>query len=551
MIAARLDRLPTLERHVALRAAVVGSSFWPGAVKALNGVGDVETSLEALAGLDVAEERAMSALPGEREFAFKHQLIRDVAYERLPKGLRAELHVRSAGWFAGQQQHDEHVETTAYHLEQACRLAGEIERSPIAPPVLEAAEALRTAAEKAERREGFEEADRFYVRALDLVVDEEHPVLAVELRLARARILAALGRLSDAAERFQAVASDAAAIGRDDLRGAALVGLGNALQKQGRPDAALAELLEARQIAVSSGEVGQEVQALFELAEVHRDFTGEVELARAELERALELGARLEDRHLLADGYLRVGFLHVAAGRLEPAEQALAESAEISSALGSRRGESRAMFLRAWVAFQRGRAEEAERLALDAHEWFERTGDSYFLIQSLQSLALFARARGGIADAERRLREALELARPSGGFLVSSLLADLAEVVAEAGRLDEARAAAQEALAEAPRDDAATRAAALIAAVFVAGLSGDRDAIRARGEEALFAYRHVGDPLQVIRSRIVLAAALGGVGDHAEALDHLEVALGDAEKLGALALLRRARALRESLSRPD
>ena len=87
MIGARLDRLPELERHLALRASVVGRTFWPGAVASLNGVGDdVEAALEALSALDVAEEHEPSMMPGEREFEFKHELIREVAYGRLPKG---------------------------------------------------------------------------------------------------------------------------------------------------------------------------------------------------------------------------------------------------------------------------------------------------------------------------------------------------------------------------------------------------------------------------------------------------------------------------------
>ena len=39
-----------------------------------------------------------SSLADEREWAFKHGLIRDVAYARVPKGRRAHLHVRFADW---------------------------------------------------------------------------------------------------------------------------------------------------------------------------------------------------------------------------------------------------------------------------------------------------------------------------------------------------------------------------------------------------------------------------------------------------------------------
>ena len=37
-------------------------------------------------------------LPGEDGFRFCHLLVRDAAYEALPKATRAELHERFAGW---------------------------------------------------------------------------------------------------------------------------------------------------------------------------------------------------------------------------------------------------------------------------------------------------------------------------------------------------------------------------------------------------------------------------------------------------------------------
>ena len=167
------------------------------------------------------------------------------------------------------------------------------------------------------------------------------------------------------------------------------------------------------------------METLFELAEVKRDFSGETDSAVGDLERALELAATLGDRHLLADGELRTGFLLVADGRLTVAEQALARSAEVGSELGSRRDEARAIFQRAFIAYHRGRPEEAERRALEAQEWFERTGDSYFQVQNLRALSWYATAREDGAEAERRLRDAILLANPTGGWLVSELNADL------------------------------------------------------------------------------------------------------------------------------
>ena len=265
-------------------------------------------------------------------------MIREVAYDRLPKGLRVELHVRCAEWISERQERDELVEIGAHHLEQACRLAWELERSPVPAPVAAAAAMLRAAAEKAERREGLREAERLYERALELV-SEEQPETAIELRLRLARLLAALGRLEEAIERFDSVASDAASFGRADLRGAALVGLGNALQKQGRGAGALLPLADAKAIAEETGDTRLQVQTLFELAQANRDFHGELDVAVEQLAQALELAATLDDRPLLAEGELRLGFQLYAVGDLEQAEAALARSAEIGSELGSRRDE--------------------------------------------------------------------------------------------------------------------------------------------------------------------------------------------------------------------
>ena len=68
-----------------------------------------------------------SELPGEDAFRFRHLLIRDAAYDALPKATRAELHERFAGWLA---EHGRDLveldEILGYHLEQACRYRAEL-----------------------------------------------------------------------------------------------------------------------------------------------------------------------------------------------------------------------------------------------------------------------------------------------------------------------------------------------------------------------------------------------------------------------------------------
>jgi len=124
LLAARLDRLDPFDRSVLERAAVVGKEFWPGAVAAL-GSGD-EALGPTLLGLVRSElvEPAVSSIPGEDGFRFRHALIRDAAYAGIPMRTRADLHERFAGWL---ELHERRDEIVGYHLEQAYRYRQELD----------------------------------------------------------------------------------------------------------------------------------------------------------------------------------------------------------------------------------------------------------------------------------------------------------------------------------------------------------------------------------------------------------------------------------------
>ncbi len=194
LVSARLDGLPGAERRLAQHASVAGATFWSGAAARLDDrQAPPDDLLESLTGRTVLHEHRDSAVAGEREWEFKHVLIRDVAYGRLPKSRRVALHVRFADWIGELPDGGEDfVEILAYHLEQACLVAREVGRSEVPPPVDRAVEALSKAGEKAEHREGLREAHRFYSRALELIPDDELPTL-LDLRLRRARALVGLG----------------------------------------------------------------------------------------------------------------------------------------------------------------------------------------------------------------------------------------------------------------------------------------------------------------------------------------------------------------------
>ena len=124
LLAARLDQLEPTERAVLGRGSIEGRVFHRGAVQALS---PDETELTApLSGLVrrelVRPDRAQ--LAGEEAFRFRHLLIRDAAYDALPKATRAELHERFASWIGAHGgEVVEHDEVAGYHLEPRIAVA--------------------------------------------------------------------------------------------------------------------------------------------------------------------------------------------------------------------------------------------------------------------------------------------------------------------------------------------------------------------------------------------------------------------------------------------
>jgi class 3 adenylate cyclase len=99
LVAPRLDVLPARERALLLDAAVVGKVFWPDALEALSAERDLDGILAELERRDLIRREATSILESQQQFAFTHALIRDVAYELLPRADRARKHALVAEFF--------------------------------------------------------------------------------------------------------------------------------------------------------------------------------------------------------------------------------------------------------------------------------------------------------------------------------------------------------------------------------------------------------------------------------------------------------------------
>ncbi len=129
LLQARLDTLDESERAVVERGAVEGQVFHRGAVTALAPdlpALDVAGRLVALVRKEVVRpERSLVA--GDDAFRFRHLLIRDTAYDALPKAVRADLHMRFGRWLESNADLVEQDEIVGYHLEQAASYLRELE----------------------------------------------------------------------------------------------------------------------------------------------------------------------------------------------------------------------------------------------------------------------------------------------------------------------------------------------------------------------------------------------------------------------------------------
>jgi class 3 adenylate cyclase len=159
IVAARIDALPAPEREALMDAAVFGKVFWARALPSISA-----EALDALEGRDLIRRDPLSRLGEYPQFAFKHQLIREVAYATLPRARRRQRH-----------------ESIALFLEEAVAEAGDVAPA-LAHHWLEAGRPERAAqyyvaaGDHANRGWAKDEAVGYYRRALTVIPDSDVPL---------------------------------------------------------------------------------------------------------------------------------------------------------------------------------------------------------------------------------------------------------------------------------------------------------------------------------------------------------------------------------------
>ena len=200
LLQSRLDRLGPGERDMIGRGAVEGQVFHRSTVVELAPAaeqGDVSSHLLSLVRKEMIRPD-QPTYPDEEAFRFRHLLIRDAAYDSLPKETRAELHEAFADWLDRHATLVEQEEIVGYHLERAYRNRAELDS---ADPRLEdlarrASERLKGAARGAQERGDINAVCSLLQRAVELLPEGDPDRL--ESLFALAEPLVTAGRENEA-----------------------------------------------------------------------------------------------------------------------------------------------------------------------------------------------------------------------------------------------------------------------------------------------------------------------------------------------------------------
>jgi len=530
LLAARLDSLDRLERRLLQSASVVGQTFWEGALVSTatqEGL-DLGRTLANLEEKDLLAPSTGSRLAGEREYAFKHVLIRDVAYSMLPKSVRCRKHVEVAEFIrerAGERS-DGVIGLIAEHFARAAALGSEagLDAAALVELQTQALEALEAAGDAAAVLYSNAEAFDRYTAALEISESLDPGTVARigekqgDVALRMGRVDAAVGVWERCLEYHRAEEDLARVADLHRKIGAALWHKGERrasidnyqrgidLLKDGPPCIELVRLYEeAASLYMHTGDNMLAIYAsekALRLAErldearaasrAHGIFgrvfgrIGDSEKARENLERSVAL-ARESDRAEAVRALLTLGYhLEVSEADYDGATEAYREALEIAQEVGDLPSQVELHASLGQLAVESGDWEEVERAAEASARLAEREGlYGKLCFPDIMRGVLSWRA-GDWDEASKSFRRAHELGEQVGRSEVAfNALHWLAITLRESGDLSGAETELAKALDICERAGLIAQSVEAISArAVVLALEGRGEQARAAAEEA-------------------------------------------------------------------
>lgn len=441
LLASRLDRLNVHEQGVVQRGAVVGKEFWWSAVSELSLESfrpQVGTYLQALVRKELIRPER-SSFAGEDAFRFSHIMIRDAAYNGMPKELRATLHEKFAAWLerkAGDRIR-EYEEILGYHLEQTFRLREDLGAVDDATRELgiQAATRLGSAGSRAFMRADMPAAANLLGRAVRLLPPRDPRRIEAALDLSDA--LMEMGELKKAETVIEQSIRAAEAAGDEHLKARADLQK-NVLETYVCDDGWKERVTEgARRLLpvfeAAGDEVGMSRSHLL-VAEVHWDNRNFAATDKA-LMSALDHATRpFEEATILSwlSSSAFWGPTHVDAA-IERCEQIL------KSSKGKRLAEAKCLLRIAGLQGMRGRFEQARMMIATSRATLSDLGQTLYMAASTQEAGMVEMLAGDMEAAEREFRSGVEaLEEMEEGAYLGDSAALLAKALYELGRYDDA-----------------------------------------------------------------------------------------------------------------
>jgi class 3 adenylate cyclase/tetratricopeptide (TPR) repeat protein len=551
LLAARLDRLDSSEREVLGRASIEGKVFHLGAVSTL---ADDQLRPEVVGHLLRLVRKELirperSEFAGDDAFRFRHLLIRDAAYQALPKRERAELHERFADWLESVVEGNvaEYDAIVGYHLEQAYHYRLELGRT---------GDTLRELGRRSGRRLAEAGEHAFFAGDLPAAVnllgraegllpedDPRHPAVLAALGDA----LFQTGELERGGEVLAAAIAEARAAGQKAVEARAVVVrafLGILTDPEGATERARGEVDSLLPVLEELGDDLALAYLWHLMGQVHLMSCRYSEMAEAG-ERALLHARRAEDRR--HEGELVFWTMTAYVSGPLPVDETIARGEELLArttgnrvaeaavlshlaVLQAKRGDfgpARSMYARAlatieelgmrvqlgglsmasgWIELLAGTPEAAEPLLRRGDALLEEIGEKSYRSTLAAVLAQVVYCQGRHDEAEELTRLSEQLAAPDDLASQVGWRSVRAKVLARRGELAEAELLGREAVELAARTDALDwRADALVDLGEVLRLAGRPADAAERLEEALRLYEAKGVLPAAERTRALLA----------------------------------------------
>ncbi|MGH2635263.1 MAG: AAA family ATPase [Actinomycetota bacterium] len=449
LIAARLDTLPAEEKALIQDAAVVGRVFWLGAVAALSErSAGVRDAIGRLRVKEIVTPREPPVFSGELEFAFRHVLIRDVAYESLPKLLRARKHVEVARW-AEERTGDrarELAEFVGAHYLRAVEYRDELGEP--ADHELEAATS-RWALEAGERAWDLwqqEEAFRWFEDGLRLGERSgADPERLARIAEAVANTSEGLRPVDDVLDAYRDALDRYEVLGRERDMGRMQVAIGYALVTVARLDEAPAWVERGIAALERHGESPDLARALEILGNLYRRRGSPAE-AEAPLRRAVDMAARVDAPVVQGHAAISLGIVLLHLGRVPEGIALMEEGWEIAN-----EAQHLELLLRAHNAlpstlmdfapdYERGR-----RILMEGIELSRRSGRRDHEAWMWGNLGNYAFDQGRIDELEHAAEMCLEIGRAHANpYGLASALLCRGQAAFLRGDLDDAQRRAEE-----------------------------------------------------------------------------------------------------------